>query len=353
MFYAHAVGIDYVDDKYVIYAQILNFSTLGKQEGGGKQSGGQDTVWIGKGTGTTLDTAIHNLYTTSERKIYWGHLVSMVLSENALKHGIENVIDILARNNETRYTLWVFGSQNSIEQILKTSPILENSPVYSKLGDPRDIYNQSSYVPPIRLHRFIAEIREPGRTVLLPILSVTTDQWAGMKKKQSTLKYDGIEIIQNGKLKGSLCKSDIQGIRWMTKHTTRAPVVVFLQQRLAAVLICENPKVKITPVLSSGKVFFHLRLKVTANITEMNQSVSEIYIRREAAKLIKDEIQHTYAEGLKMGADVLHLSQEFYRDNPSEWNKMIRDGQLPLTFDSLQSVDVNLKIVTSGKSMMR
>lgn len=355
LYYIHAMGIDYVDNQYVAYAQILNLSTMAKTEAGSGGPGqtGQSIAWVGKGAGTTVDTAVHNLYTSTQRRIFWGHLNALVLSESLMKHGIQDVLDIFTRYNETRYTMWVFGTREPMGDLLKASPIFETSPVYSQIGDPADIYKQSSFIPPVRIHRFIAQMNEPGKMPFLLNLSLSHEQWFSERKTYSTLKEGGVSVIENGKWIGWLPRSDLFGVRWMTEKTIRTPLIISANRQPAAVLICEDPKVKIIPDVRDNKARFKIRVSVKSSVIEMRQEVSDTFLREQAAKVIRNEIMDTFKAGVKKQADVFQLSHALYHKNPDMWHKLAKNGKLPLTVDSIETVDVKVKIVGSGKLMMK
>lgn len=78
--YTTGIGIDYKDGKIVVFLQLVNMSGLAKTEGG---SSVPNRVDVCRATGKTIDEAIFNLYHTSDRRIYWGHLSFIIFSENA------------------------------------------------------------------------------------------------------------------------------------------------------------------------------------------------------------------------------------------------------------------------------
>jgi hypothetical protein len=100
-----------------------------------------------------------------------------VVSEAALKNGVNDLIDQITRYNEFRYTTWVYGTRGNVESILLASPILDKSPVYSQLRDPNDVYRQSLFVRPLRLHELILSMNDPGRTPRLPMFALSLGDW--------------------------------------------------------------------------------------------------------------------------------------------------------------------------------
>ena len=67
--YITALGIDYKDNKYIIYVQMLDFATIAEA----KKPNRKAPIWVGRGTGTTLTEALIDLYTSSQRRVSWGH----------------------------------------------------------------------------------------------------------------------------------------------------------------------------------------------------------------------------------------------------------------------------------------
>ena len=353
MFYAHAVGIDYLDGKYNVYVQILDFSTLGKQESSGGKSETTEGAWVGKGQGNTIEAALHNLYKTSQRRIYWGHLNTVILSESVLKLGIHEGIDLLTRFNEFRYTLWIFGTRAPVKDILLASPILEASPVYSQLGDPGDAYKQSSFILPKQLYRLIAEMKEHAKTPLLPMINTVKGYWVDKKQEYSALEVEGYGLIKNGKWNGWLPRTKAKGLRWIERRTARAPLVIGSEKQPVASIIFEHPKHEIVPVVRNGKIYFNLTIRVKGNIIEIGKGASESLLKSKSEKLIREEIRQTYMEGLKQNTDVLNLLDSLYRKQLPEWQRLRQSGKVPLDGSSLQKINVKVNITNSGRTVDR
>lgn len=349
MFYAHAVGVDYQNNQFKIYVQILDFTTLGKQESGGGQ-GDKQGSWVGKGVGKTFQAALHDLYATTQRRIYWGHVNTAVLSEAVLKFGIHEILDQFTRYSEFRYSLWIFGTQNSVEDILLSSPIMESSPVYSQLGDPTDVYDQNSSIHPMRLYSLITDIREPGKTVLLPMINLSEGHWVDNKMRYRALKVGGVGIIDAGKWYGFLSAEAFTGARWLDSRAARIPLALDSEKQPVATVVFKHPQTQITPEIRQGKVFFNLKIKVRGNINEMDSEVSDSIIRSRAEEMIREEIRNTFAKGLKQKVDALNLLESLYRQKNHEWAQLKASKSFPLTEDSLQNIEINISITSRGRT---
>ncbi|WP_126425419.1 Ger(x)C family spore germination protein [Brevibacillus marinus] len=352
MFYVHAIGIDYRDGLYTVYAQILDFSTFAKQEGGGGDSETEEGAWVGKGTGDSLQDALHQLYGTSQRRIYWGHLNSIILHESLMKLGVKEVFDLITRFSELRYTLWVFGTREPLQDVLLAAPILESTPVFSQIGDPDDVYEQSSFVLRKRLYRIIYELNEPGRTLLVPMLALTPGHWADRQHKFDSLRVGGVAIIENEKWQGWLSRPQLLGLRWVQTETVRTPLLLGPEKQPEAVLMLERPDVQINPTVRNGKAYFTINLELTGTISEMLQKRSESELIQQAKERIRAEIRNTYREGLKKKTDVLNLLDALYRKNLPAWKKLTRSGEeFILDETSLANINVRVRIIASGRTL--
>src|SRR5690606_10896768 len=97
--YVTAVGIDYADGQYIIYPQLLDFSTVAKLEG--QQKVDQPPVWVGRGKGISFTEAANDLYSTAQQRIHWGQISSILFSERLLQERkVGEVLELLNRYRE-------------------------------------------------------------------------------------------------------------------------------------------------------------------------------------------------------------------------------------------------------------
>ena len=90
---------------------------------------------VGHASGKTVDEAIFNLYHSLDQRLFWGHLTFVVFSGEALENGRMNpVIDLLTRYRETRYQIWFYSTEDSVKDVLLTSPIINTSTLLSRWG---------------------------------------------------------------------------------------------------------------------------------------------------------------------------------------------------------------------------
>lgn len=119
------------------------------------------------------------------------------------------------------------------------------------------------------------------------------------------------------------------------------------------VAFLQRPKHQIIPILDGDSPKFKIKIKVQGTVLEMKKPLSEEGIEKQAEKAIKHDIMETYKEALKLHADVFEFSQTLYRMNPRAWEKTAVKNELPLSPDSLESVEVEVKITSGGKLKLK
>ncbi|OLO37931.1 hypothetical protein BTR23_13430 [Alkalihalophilus pseudofirmus] len=354
MYYIHSLGFDYKDGQFEIYAQIINFQAMATG-GEGTQAGGS-LSFVGYGKGETAVEALHELYSHTDRRILWGHVSSIVMTQRALQQedGILKMHDLLSRYDENRHTVWIFGTTDSPAEILTTPLVLNISPIFSFLGEPSESYDQSSLVEPIRLHRLLSLMYEPGQTTIFPILDTVDSMWFEDEEKLlKSLKIVGAGFLEGETFQGFLLGDDIKGMPWMNESTVRKALVLKPDGEPIGTVIIRDPKVNITPKVQADQVTFDVEVELIANPVELFDDITVPEVQKQVAHLIEEDIRYTYQKGVEKDIDVYQLSHTLYKKSPNLWRESIVDGKLPLTPDSLGEVKVNVKVVKTGKDKFK
>jgi spore germination protein KC len=345
--YATAIGVDYLDGQYTIYAQLLDFSTVAKLEG--QQKAEQPPVWIGRGKGISFTEAANDLYATSQQRLNWGQISAILFSERLLKERkVGEVLELINRYREIRHSAWVFSTRDPIDEILMATPFFRLSPKASILHNPEQIYRQLSILAPIRLQKFVIDSNEKARTSYIPELSIRKDQWKENQKPHELLRYSGIQIYDMDNYYTRMSLEEIRGMPWLNKHTIRLPVDLFSDNKLVAVLVAEKPEYEVKPRVKYDKAYFDISVKVKAGVNELHADITEQELAQLAQKEIENQIRKTYQTAFKNDLDIYNLGESLFRRNPYEW-KRITSGTTVINKDSLRTINVNVQIVYSGR----
>lgn len=351
MIYVNTVGVDYVDNKVVVYIQMVNFSGIAKKEAGQSQ---EQKTFIGKGEGDSFDTAIFNLYATSPQRIVWSNVKTIVFSEAALKESsvINQVLDVWDRYYEFRYTIWTMATKDPMEKVLTTPSIADLSVIYSQLNSPMRTYEQSSIIAPLYLYKFIWKWKEKAETVLLPFIEIAPD-WTSNNKPSPNISMSGICFLQNEQFRGCLKSDDILGVRWLEKKTQRTPLFLKEKQTVLAVIVMNKIKSSIHPKMKDGKPAFDIKVSMQGTLPELSSNLNRTELEQKAIKEINNQITGTYLKGLKINADVYSLSGIFYRDLPKEWNKLNDKSMIPLDSNSIDKIEIKVNLTSGGISKIQ
>ncbi|MGO4890481.1 Ger(x)C family spore germination C-terminal domain-containing protein [Anaerobacillus sp. MEB173] len=100
-------------------------------------------------------------------------------------------------------------------------------------------------------------------------------------------------------------------------------------------------------------LFFLFNIELIANPIEIFDDITTTEIQKQVARLIEEDIRFTFQKGVEMNIDVYQLSHTLYKKSPSLWRESNVDGYLPLTPDSLEEVNINVKVIKSGKDKLK
>lgn len=159
----------------------------------------------------------------------------------------------------------------------------------------------------------MSDIHEPGKATLLPSLSISDRRWKKGGDPHSMLEMDGVFVLQDGKYRGRLTRENIPGLRWVEPQTQRSPLILRSGGKPQVALSLENPKVKIIPHVKGKEVTYTVDVKLSGNVSEIIQPMSERLMEEKAAELVQNEIKRTFEKGLEIHSDLLQLEHALYR----------------------------------------
>ncbi|MCC3372214.1 Ger(x)C family spore germination protein [Cohnella sp. REN36] len=345
--YLTSIGIDYANDQYTVYGQLLDFSSVAKMESGKPLQ--PIPVWVGQGKGETTISAVNDLYRTSQMRIFFGQIIAVVVSENALRKGLKEIDELRHRYYEVRYTPWFFGTTEPLDQVFAVTPFFNLSPLISLLHQPQESYKQESVISPLTSREFVSDMYEPGKATLLPSLAISDRDWKKDRSRHSMLEMDGVFIFQDGKYQGRLGIESIPGLRWVEPKTQRSPLIIRSSGKPQVALSLENPKIKIIPQAKGNGVTYTVDVKLSGVVNEIIQPMSEQLMEEKAAEQVRNEIQKTFENGLEIHSDLLQLEHALYRQQNKDWKKIYSEGGFNLTTESLQEIKVSVKLNNAGK----
>lgn len=344
--FATAIGVDYRDGEYFVYIQMLGLSSVAKREGGEKAP---PEVYISETSGATFIDVFFKAYHTAQERFLWAHVTAIVLSEAALEKGLGSVFDGLTRYYEFRPTPWIFGTRDSMIDILSTGGFFNQNSLKTLLHSPESSYEQSSTIKPVKLNQFAREFFDPGRTTYIPSLTVDDTQWKKNKKTEAKLAIDGAFFLNNQKSKGYFPYEKLKGIRWLTPETVRASLLLPNKKEPEFLTVIEDQMVKIHPEKQDGNFRFTLLYLANGTVSNRmkNNTINVDAIEEFVKKGIIFEVRQLYQLGLEHNIDFLNLEHQLYRNYHSDWKKL-KDQDTLLREDSIKSIEAHIVLEHSG-----
>lgn len=337
-----AIGIDYKDGLYTMYGKLTDFSAVSTTENGGNKS--NKTSWVGKGMGKTVNLAFYDLYPSAQHQTLWTHVKSIVLSESALAN-LTDITEELLRSRDLRYTPWVYGTKDKIEDIFNADTTFNQSPLMLEMFEPREVYKQRSGIEPIRLQKLMNAVREPASSVLLPEISLSSRHWSTNQKNNPMMQLKGVFAIHRGASEGWLPEADMNGARLLTfSHINRFPLNLDASKGTPASLNLYNPSSSYSMHLENGKIIFNARATIHANITESSwkKGLDVKQMKAKAEQKLMRDIYEDFDKAQRKGIDLYHFEEWLYRHHYEIWKQKSSGGPL------LQNVhlgDVKVKVM--------
>lgn len=351
--YVTAIGFDFQDGKYISYVQVLNFSNIAKGEK--TEIGKNIPTWIGRGEGKTITESLSNIYSTSQLRLFWGHVKSIVVSEHFLEQEkrMKNVYDTINRYREIRYKVLFYGTKEPMRNIFSQKSNLNMAPLETLLESPMISYSQRSYIAPEYGYKIFARLDEPPGITTLPSISIEKKSWTEDKKPRPMFRINGAYLFREHKLKGWLSEKNLEGHRWIQRELRRTTINIPNNEDPVAAIVLVKPKPHVQYVIRNGKVFFNIKLSIHAYVDELIYDYSKKDIEEASSQVIEKQIRETYEKGLLIKADVFNLTEHLYRKNPKAWHLMYNKNRFILDKKSLNRIDVSVHLQHSGKYKLR
>ncbi len=343
-----ALGVDYVQDHYVVYAQLIDFTSIAKRESSDTQSkSGSQAIWVGKGEGKSVLAALNHIYDSSQQQTVWTHVKAIILSESVMKSKLDEVFSSILRSREMRYTPWVYGTRDSMYDLLSSMTLLNLSAQTTVMFEPTSIYRQSSDVEPVHLQRLLNAVREPASTVLIPSITSKNRIWTNEGKQPPLSRTDGIFVLAKNTLQGYVPEPKIRGTRFVKfNRVFRYPMTVNFRESGSVLLLIRNPRTSIEIWPEGREVQVSINMITRANMIEKNtdESVSFQNIKEASIKKIEEDIRASFEQSQKENIDLFGLEEELYRKRNAVWKEAHDSGEPLLPRFKLKEIHVRLEI---------
>lgn len=323
------VSVDFEENKYVVNYMISNASS---EKGSSKESSPQTALIEGKGQ--TISDAISEIKLISPKKIYIGHILVFVVSEDVAKNGIASATDYFFRNNNSKGSFQVVIAKNSkAKDTLKILSPLDSFPSDNIAKNLATAESFSAYVSNTTFVSFIRKIQDNGIEASANGISVIGSVEEGSSEdslKNSSIKsYIKVEPL-------ALFKKD-KFVTWTDEDVSKG-INIFLNSIQELKIEVPYNEGIISFLLSNLKMSSKFELNENINFTfniETNSEIEEMttYIdtkKEENIKMLEEKIVEELERILdktmkflqKNKTDSVGLGYRIYIKDYKNWKKL-------------------------------
>ncbi|HIW31723.1 MAG TPA: Ger(x)C family spore germination protein [Candidatus Paenibacillus intestinavium] len=347
--YVSALGVDYKDEEITVYAQVLDFNNLSRSEGGSRLAPEQST-FVGKGRGKTINQAVFDLYRTAQAHVEWGHMGAVVIDVKAMEALGPAIVERIYRSPSTRYNTWLYVTETPIDQILATTSFFDMTSLFSILHHPQNNYRQNSTFPPMLMFKFIVDSNEHDRTIYIPCIGIDNSQWSNSENPLELLTITGAYFESHADHKRLFSRKQLTGIQWLDESFKRISMTVEDEEVIYANLTIFQSHIKIKPSIQKGQIKFNITASYQASMPEYIEEIAYEELVKLAEDKIEKEILNIYKLSLENELDLYSLMHHFRLKYPKQWISMTDRGQeFILNENSIESLKVNINISSNGK----
>ena len=308
-----ALGIDYIDNEYLITVQVLNLKKSG-------ENSEQENSIIYKANGKTIAEAIRNISLTYPKTIYFGHLELVILGSTTLNKNIGDLFDYFIRSPETRDDFDVIvnpsGSANEIlEQTEQKTNSFPSKEIISTIEN--SMSKQGSTVK-INMEELISNYLQKG---IDPVLT-------SIEKVEGKNKLTGIIAFDDNRTNNIIALSTKSAMAYNLINENFYDILITTPYKDTTVdLLVLTPKTNIDMTIKENKINIVISIKASLHVSEIKTTVNleDSHIQKE----IQDSINKTlskYVNDLldtckKSNIDILGLKNMIYKKHYKDYKR--------------------------------
>lgn len=306
MFFPISLGITYEDNKYKVYLQILNTSTISIVETEGS---------INESTYILIheeDEDINKIFTKLGLKtltyISAIKLRSIIINKSVFDEGVlpyNQLLQYFLNSPIFRSKVQLYITEKDIEDFYSVKYNLVGTGIYSHASDKEPQLIQG-YTVPAYLLDSLKSYYENNRMYSFPVMTVKEDivEEGDKEGKLQSIKsyaYDGVCFTTYSKNPIECFKKDeIQGHRWYNQLSN---INVDLNKNQLNLIVNKN---KWKSKINNDKFEIHITNEAYININLTDLSIDEI--KNELNSKIKKDVENTLKLAFENNIDIYHLN---------------------------------------------
>lgn len=304
--------------KFNVVVQVADPAPPGE---GGQGSPNRFTTVAAAGSSTAAGA--RDLYLSFPRFLLFFHSSVILINENLARHGLDTIIDAIARNRNLRGTSNVYVVHNaSVQQVFNIKPEITGISA-ERINDTLTRQEKSlGYYVAVTILDLLNASNTPGIEPVIPVITVVKHD------NKDSIALDGMAVFKHSKMVGSLNQQQSQGYRWLKSRNKQGGFILLehVTPDISSVsLEVARFRSSIRPEISGGKlvmnVFVETGFVFVGQAGTGNLLTEEMRIKLEemANQEIKKQIVACILKSQALNSDILGYGLQVSRYLPGVW----------------------------------
>lgn len=351
------MAIDYENNKYVVTYMIARSEQSNQNENSNKAS---TTTYEGRGK--NISEAIQEINRICPKKTYIGHLNVIVISEDLAKKGLQNMLDYLLREPESRKTFFLILARNvKASETLKILSPLETFSSQNITNNIESVDQLQALAVKTQYTEFLQRILMEGVNPTINSITIDGDIKSGQKEEslesseaKAFIKIDSVGIFNKDRLLGFATDDESRGINIILNKVSVMNITAKCEDNYITATT-ENLKTDIEIETKNNDIKIKLNVKGDAAISEINCKINlddpkeikklEDKFNNKVKKFINKALYITQKE---YKSDVFGFGNMIYREDYQTWKK-IKDNWNNEIFPNIKiNTKVNISLTKKG-----
>lgn len=326
-----AVAVDKDEDgKFIVTSQIIK--PISSQKG---VSVSTNNVVMVTSKGDTLLNAVRNNAKKLDRTSFFAHVKIIVVSEKAARDGIYEIIDLVSRAPQFRSNIWLLVAKDKkASEMLQIKSGIESIQASYLVGIIKG-KKINAEIPSARLLDIIKKIQGEGINPVTGAVKIIEEESPQVDEKSSAVKKSIIlsetAVFKKDKLVGYLNEAETRSFNIISENIKTSAIRISSdkdESKFTAILI-NKIKSDIKPYVTNGVISFHINIKATGDILEV-QDKTDVVDQEEISKL-NDKFRRTLEKDInkciyktqnELKTDILGFGSTLNSKYPREWKKV-------------------------------
>ncbi|KMK76160.1 Ger(x)C family spore germination protein [Alkalihalobacillus pseudalcaliphilus] len=355
-----AIGIDYIDEEYVVSMQILNPSEIA-QNG----SSNQIPVFVYSMKADSVLEAVKKMSTLVSREIYIAHTRTVIVNEQLAENGISEILDFFTRYNEIRPDFFLLIAKDyRAEEIISILTPLEKIPankMYTSLLLSEDVWSPTRG---IKMNELINSLATKGLEPVLTGVTLYSSSNQSEGESESNVKqvnqYEDLQLTTLGVFKddqliGWLNERESIGLNYLKaeQFSVLGPINCQEGDKHNFTMEITGGNLRVGSTIQNGKPVFQTKVYVKAELAETSCRYNPILkndlkkYQLMAEEELYDILVETFEAIKKYQSDFVGLGDLLKKEHPDYWaeNEEIWQERLQ---DFEVELDIEVKIKRFG-----